>query len=242
MGKLWKQWQSLFFFFGGGLQNHCRWWLQPWNKKCLRFERKAMTNLDSILKSRDVTLPTKVHLVKAMVFPVVMYQCDSCTIKKAEHWRIDASELWCSPHTLATWCEELTLWKRPWCWERLKAGEEGDNRGWDGWMSSPTQWTWIWVNSGSWWWTEMHSWTWLSNWAELNWSWGEGGDIGSTWKCWAGLSWVEGARPRQGKYLCSGWKHWPSTTLNTYGLIYSITQKRQLSLETFATCLNVCSY
>ena len=55
--------------------------------------------------------------------------------------------------TLATWCEELTHWKRPWCWERLKAGGEGDNRGWDGWMASPTQWTWVWVNSGRWWWT-----------------------------------------------------------------------------------------
>ena len=54
-----------------------------------------MTNLDSILKSRDITLPTKVHLVKAMVFPVVMYGCESCTIKKTEHWRIDAFELWC---------------------------------------------------------------------------------------------------------------------------------------------------
>ena len=56
-------------------------------------------------------------------------------------------------NTLATWCEELTHWKRPWCWERLKAGGEGDNRGWDGWMASPTQWTWAWVSSGSWWWT-----------------------------------------------------------------------------------------
>jgi len=56
-------------------------------------------------------------------------------------------------NTLATWCEELTHLKRPWCWERLRAGEEGDNRGWDGWMVSPTQWTWVWVDSGSWWWT-----------------------------------------------------------------------------------------
>ena len=53
---------------------------------------------------------------------------------------------------LATWCEELTHWKRPWSWERLKAGE-GDDRGWYGWMASPTQWTWVWVSSGSWWWT-----------------------------------------------------------------------------------------
>ena len=71
-----------------GLQNHCRWWLQPWR-------RKVMTNLDSIFKSRDITLPTEVCLVKAMVFPVVMYGCESWTVKKAECQRIDALELWC---------------------------------------------------------------------------------------------------------------------------------------------------
>ena len=58
-----------------------------------------------------------------------------------------------SSNTLATWCKELTHWKRPWCWKRLKAWGEGDDRGWDGWMASPKQWTWVWVNSGSWWWT-----------------------------------------------------------------------------------------
>ena len=64
-------------------------------KRCLLLGRKVMTNLDSILKSRDITLPTKVHLIKAMVFPVVMYRCESWTVKKAEHQRIDAFELWC---------------------------------------------------------------------------------------------------------------------------------------------------
>jgi len=64
-------------------------------KRHLLFERKAMTNLNSILKSRDIALPTKVHLVKAIVFPVIMYGCVSWTIKKAEHQRIDAFELWC---------------------------------------------------------------------------------------------------------------------------------------------------
>ena len=140
-------------------------------KRHLLLGRKAMANLDSILKSRDITLPTKVHLVKAMVFPVVMYGCESWTIKKAEHWRIDAFEVWCwrrllrvpwtarrsnqsilkeisseyslegltwSSNTVATWCEELIPWKRPRCWERLKAGGEGDDRGWDGWMASLT--------------------------------------------------------------------------------------------------------
>ena len=154
-------------------------------KRRLLLGRKVMTNLDSILKSRDITLPTKVRLDKAMVFPVVMYGCESWTIKKAECQRIDAFKLWCwrrllrvpwtarrsnqsilkeiSPgcslkdwcwswnsNTLATWWEELSHLKRPWCWERLRAGGEGDDRGWDGWMASLTQWTWVWVDSGSW--------------------------------------------------------------------------------------------
>ena len=129
-------------------------------KRCLLLGRKLMTNLDSTLKNRDITLPTKVRLVKAMVFPVVMYGCESWILKKAECQRIDAFELWCwrghlrvpwtarrsnqsilkeiSPeycwnsNALATWCEELTHWKRPWCWKRLKVGGEGDDRGWDG--------------------------------------------------------------------------------------------------------------
>ena len=82
-------------FYCRGLQNHCRWWLQPWNLNTLTLWRKVMTNIDSILKNRDITLPTKVHLVKAMIFPVVMYGCESWTIKKAVQWRIDAFELWC---------------------------------------------------------------------------------------------------------------------------------------------------
>ena len=63
---------------------------------------------------------------------------------------------WCwswNSNTLTTWCKELTHLKRPWCWERFRAAGEGDDRGWDGWMASPTQWTWVWVNSRSWWWT-----------------------------------------------------------------------------------------
>ena len=77
-----------------GIQNDFRWWLQPWIKICLLLARKVMTNLDNILKSRDITLPTKVCLVKAMVFPAVTYGCENWTIKKAECWRIDAFELW----------------------------------------------------------------------------------------------------------------------------------------------------
>ena len=69
------------------------------------------------------------------------------------HWKH-----WCwswNFNTLATWCKELTHWKRPWCWERLKAGGEGDDRGWHGWMASSAWWTWVWASSWSWWWTGM---------------------------------------------------------------------------------------
>ena len=82
-----------FIFWGSKITADGDWCREI--KRCLLLERKAMTNLDSVLKSRDITLPTKVHLVKAMVFPVVMYGCESWTIKKAEGRRIDASELWC---------------------------------------------------------------------------------------------------------------------------------------------------
>ena len=133
-------------------------------KKHLLLGRKAMTNLDSILKSKESTFPTKVHIVKVMVFPVVMYRCESWIIKKTEHWRIDAFELWCWRRLLwipstarrsnlpilkeispeysleglmmklkiqyfGPWCEEPTYWKRPWCQEELRAGEEGGDRG-----------------------------------------------------------------------------------------------------------------
>ena len=77
------------------LQNHCRQWLQPWIRRRLLLGRKVITNLDRVLKSRDITLPTKVRIIKAMVFPVVTYSYESWTIKKAEHQRIDAFELWC---------------------------------------------------------------------------------------------------------------------------------------------------
>ena len=92
------------------------------------------------------------------------------------HWKD-----WCwswNSNTLATWCEELTHWKRPWCWKRLRAGREGDDRRRDGWMASPTQWTWVWVNSRSWWWTRRPGMLWFMglqrvkhDWAtELNWT------------------------------------------------------------------------
>ena len=146
-----------------------------------------------------------------MVFPVVMYGCESWTIKKSEHWRIDAFELWCWRRLLRVpWTarrskqsilkkispgfsleglmmklklqdfghlmQRLTHLKRPWCWERLNTGGEGDDRGWDGWMASPTRWTWVWARSGSWpmdreaWCAAVHEvtkqWTWLSDWTD----------------------------------------------------------------------------
>ena len=92
MGKQWKQWLT-FIFWGSKItaEGNC----SDEIKRGLLLGRKVMTNLDSILKSRDITLPTKVSLVKAMVFPVVTYGCESWTIKTAEHRRIDAFELWC---------------------------------------------------------------------------------------------------------------------------------------------------
>ena len=92
------------------------------------------------------------------------------------HWK-NWGWIWNS-NTLATWCEELTHLKRPWCWERLKAGGEGDDRGWDVWMASLTQWRWVWVDSGSWWWTRRPEVLWSirsrrigHDWAtELNWN------------------------------------------------------------------------
>ena len=185
--KRWETMEIVADYFLG-LQNHWRWGCSHEIKRHLLLGRKVMTNLHSILKSRDITLPTKVRLVKTMVFPVVTYECESWTIKKAEHWRIDAFELWCwrrllrvplttrrsnlsflkeinPEHSLeglmlklklqyfGHLILEMTYWKRPWCWERLKAGGEGDDRGWDGWMASLTWWTWVWASSRSWWWT-----------------------------------------------------------------------------------------
>ena len=91
-----------FLFLGSKITAYG--WLQPWNKRHLLLGRKVMTKLDSILKSRDITLPTKVRLVKAMVFPVVMYGCESWTIKKSQSRRIDTFELWCWRRLLRVPC------------------------------------------------------------------------------------------------------------------------------------------
>ena len=183
-------------------------------RRRLLLGRKVMTNLDSIFKSRDIPLSTKVCLVKAMVFPVVMYGCESWTLKKAERRRLDAFELWCwrrllrvpwtamrsnqsilkeiSPeYSLEGLMLKLKLQyfghliqrtdplEKTLCWERLKAGGEGDDRGWDGWMASPTRWTWslsklrelVMVDREAWR-SAVHgvtkSRTRLSDWTELN--------------------------------------------------------------------------
>ena len=157
-------------------------------KRHLLLGRKVITNLDSILKSRDSTLPTKVHLVNVWFFQWLCmdmrvglwrklsaeeFMLLSCGVGEdsweslglqgdpaspswrrsvlGAHWKD-----WCwswNANTLATSCKELTRWKRPWCWEGLGAGGQGDDRGWDGWMPSLTRWAWVWVNSGSLWWT-----------------------------------------------------------------------------------------
>ena len=157
MGKQWKQCQTLI----------------SWAPKSLQMVTAAMKlkdtcpleksyDLASVFKSRDITSPTKVYIVKAMVFPIVMYGSESWTIKKAEHWRSDTSEPWSRRRFLRVpwtarrskqsilnihwkdWC--WILWppdvksqlnrKKSWCWERLKAGREGDNRGRDGRVTS----------------------------------------------------------------------------------------------------------
>ena len=93
-------------------------------------------------------MPTSVHL--SGIIRAVCYFTSKWSDTLSIHWK-DLCWSWNS-NTLATWCKELTHLKRPWCWERLKAGGEGDNRGWDGTITSLAQWTWVWINSRSWWW------------------------------------------------------------------------------------------
>ena len=181
-------------------------------KRWLLLGRKVMTNLDSILKSRDISLPTEVLLAKAMVFLVHawMWELDNEESWTAKNWcfwtvelektlerLLDCKEIqpvhpkgdqsWVFIGRTDTEAETPILWppdwrtdswKRPWCWERLRAGGEGFNRGWDGWMASLTQWTRVCVSSGSWWWTgkpgvlqSIGSQSVRHNWVtELNWT------------------------------------------------------------------------
>ena len=179
MGKQWKWCQTLFFWAPKSLQMVTAAMklkmLTPW--------KESMTNLDSIFKNRDITLPKKARLVKAILFPVVMYGCESWTIKKAELWRIDAFELWCwrrllrLPWTARRSNESILKEISPGCsleglmlklklqyfghlmrradpfektlmLGKTEGRRRGDDRGWDGWMASPTRWTWVWVDLG----------------------------------------------------------------------------------------------
>ena len=157
MGK--SRSNNRFYFLG--LQNHCRQWFSHEIKRCLLLGRKALKNPDSVLKSRNIILLTKVHYGQSYGFSSSHVWIWELTIKKSEYWRTDAFELWywrvpwtarrsnqsilkkinpefhwkdwCwswNSNTLATWYKELTHWKRPWCWERLKAKGEGDGRWW----------------------------------------------------------------------------------------------------------------
>ena len=212
MRKQWKQWQTVFLGSKISADGDCSYEI----KRCLPLGRKAVTNLHSILKNWDVTLPTKVHLVKAMVFPVVMYGCESWTIRKLsaeelvllncgvgeDSWEslglqgdqtshfyrklflniIGRTVLKLKLQYFGHLMERTDSLEIPWCWERLKARGEGDNRGWDSWMASPTRWTWVWVDSGCWWWTGRplmlqftgsqrvgHDWANELNWARTYW-------------------------------------------------------------------------
>ena len=170
-------------------QNHCRWWLHPWNQKMLAsWEESYDQHRQHIIKQRHY-FANKVLSSQSYSFSssnVWMWELDckerwvlknrcfwTVVLEKTPESPLDSKEIqpvhpkgdqsWIftgrtdaeakTPNTLATWCEELTHQKRPWCWERLKVGGEGDNRGWDGWMASPAPWTWVWASSRSWWWT-----------------------------------------------------------------------------------------
>ena len=184
-GEKWKQWHFIFLGSKITADGDCSHEI----KRRLLLGRKAMTNLDSILKSRDITLPTKVHIVKAIVFPVVMCRCESWTIKKAECQRIDAFELWwwrrllspsdskeikpVNPKGNQLWIcigrlmlklklqyFGYLMWRANSLEKTLMLGKiegrgEGDDWGWDGWMASPTQWTWVWASSRRQWRTGM---------------------------------------------------------------------------------------
>ena len=185
MGKQWKQWQTLFSWAPKSLQMVTA---AIKIKRRLLLGRKAMTNLDNILKSRHY-FANKRPSSQGYGFSsshVWMWKLDSKEGWAPKHWcfwtvvlektlespldcneikpvnpkgnqsqifigRTDAeTEYYWNSNTLATGCNKMTHLKRPWCWERLKAGGKGDDRGWDGWMASPTQWRWVWVNSRSW--------------------------------------------------------------------------------------------
>ena len=113
-----------------------------WQRNMLQMEKQSKNPEDQINEEETGNLSDKEFRVFRILFPIFPY--------------LLAMKWWCwgwNSNTLAISCQELTPWKRLWCWEGLGAGGEGDDRGWDGWMASLTRWKWVWVNSRSWWWT-----------------------------------------------------------------------------------------
>ena len=180
MEKQWKEWQILFF---GGFQNHCRWWLKPWNQKTLTPWKKSYDQPQQHTKKQRHYFANKGPSSQSCGFSsshVWIWELDYKESWVPKNWcfwtvvwRRLLRVLWtarCSNHSILNEISpeysleglmlklklqyfghlmQRTDWKRPWCWERLKAGGEGDDRGLDGWMASPTQWTWVWASSGS---------------------------------------------------------------------------------------------
>ena len=167
-----------------GLQNHCRWWLKPWNEKMFAPWKNSYDKPRQHIEKQRHHFAKKVHIVKVMVFPLVMYRCESWTIKKAECQRADAFKLWCwrrlsrVPWTAGRWNQSILKEINPeysleklmlklqyfghlmWTADsqekilmlgKFKGRRRRGDRGWDGWMASPTHWTWVWANSRRWW-------------------------------------------------------------------------------------------
>ena len=191
MGKQWKQWQTLFSWAPKSLQmviaamklkDACSVEEKLWptfrqhiNKQRHYFANKdpssqsyvfSSSHVQSEMDHKESWVPKNwcfwtVMLEKTLESPLDCRETQPVSPEGNQSWiftgRTDAEA-----ETPILWCEELTHWKRPWCWERLRAGGEGDDRGWDGSMSSATQWTWVWVDSGSWRWTGrpgvLHPW------------------------------------------------------------------------------------
>ena len=174
MGKKWKLTDFIFLGSKITVDGDCSHEI----KRRLLLGRKAMTNLDSVLKTRDITLLMKVHIVKAMVFPVVMYGFERWTVKKAEHWKTDVFKLCCWRFLRVPWTARRSILKginpeyslegpmlklklqyfghlmpransldKTLILGKIEGRKRRGYRGWDGWMASPTQWTWVWINS-----------------------------------------------------------------------------------------------
>ena len=173
--NLWKiDGETVTDFTFLGLQYHCRWWLQPW-KKSYDQPKQHIKKQRLCPSSQSYVFPVVMYGYQSWTIkkaecrrtdafelwcwrrllrvPWTARRSNQSILKESSpEYSLEGLMLKLNSNSLATWWEELTHLKRSWCWERLRAGE-GDDRGWDSWMASSTQWTWVWVNSGSWWWT-----------------------------------------------------------------------------------------